>query len=95
MINKAANSLRWRVIRRSANTSTDNTFTETYEITAGYTGVPQRTDLVVRVVSNNGGSAIVDIRASSRGSRRDLGFNEMMIQKLARELAVLSQNSSM
>lgn len=95
MINKAANSLRWRVIRRSANTSTDNTFTETYEITAGYTGVPQRTDLVVRVVSNNVGSAIVDIRASSPGRHRDLGFSEMMIQKLARELAVLSQNSSM
>ena len=95
MIIKAANNLGWRMIRRSANTSTDNTFNETYEIAGGYSGIAQRTDLVVRVVSNNGGSAIVDIRASSRGSRRDLGFNEMMIQKLARELAVLSQNSSM
>ena len=95
MIIKAANNLGWRMIRRSANTSTDNTFNETYEIAGRYGGRAQRTDLVVRVVSNNGGSAIVDIRASSRGSRRDLGFNEMMIQKLARELAVLSQNSSM
>ena len=95
MIIKAANNLGWRMIRRSANASTDNTFNETYEIAGGYSGIAQRTDLVVRVVSNNGGSAIVDIRASSRGSRRDLGFNEMMIQKLARELAVLSQNSSM
>ena len=95
MIIKAANNLGWRMIRRSANTSTDNTFNETYEIAGGSSGIAQRTDLVVRVVSNNGGSAIVDIRASSRGSRRDLGFNEMMIQKLARELAVLSQNSSM
>ena len=95
MIIKAANNLGWRMIRRSANTSTDNTFNETYEIAGGYSGMAQRTDLVVRVVSNNGGSAIVDIRASSRGSRRDLGFNEMMIQKLARELVVLSQNLSM
>tara|TARA_B100000787_G_scaffold168473_1_gene157302 strand:- start:94 stop:534 length:441 start_codon:yes stop_codon:yes gene_type:complete len=95
MINKAANSLGWLVIRRSANTSTDNTFNETYEIVAGYSGIAQRTNLVVRVVSNNVDSAIIDIRASSPGRRRDLGSNEVMIPKLARELAVLSQNSSM
>ena len=94
MIIKAANNLGWRMIRRSANTSTDNTFNETYEIAGGYSGIAQRTDLVVRVVSNNGGSAIVDIRVSFPSRRRDLGFSEEVLQKFARELEKLVTSNS-
>ena len=94
MIIKAANNLGWRMIRRSANTSTDNTFNVTYEIAGRYGGRAQRTDLVVRVVSNNGGSAIVDIRVSFPSRRRDLGGSEFVLQKFARELEKLVTSDS-
>ena len=40
----------------------------------------------MRVVSNNDGSSVVDIRSSSPGRRRDFGFNELMIRTLVDEL---------
>ena len=53
------------------------------------------TDLAVRIVSDNAESSVVDIRSSSPGRRRDLDFNQRMIQKLAEEIVVLSQSSCM
>ena len=86
IINQVANKLNWIVVRRSDSMTTDKNFGKTYELTVGVAGVDQRTNLVVRVVSNNDGSSVVDIRSSSPGRRRDFGFNELMIRTLADEL---------
>ena len=86
IINKVANKLDWIVVRRSDSLTTDKNFNETYELIVGASDVHQRTNLIVRVVSNNDGSSVVDIRSSSPGRRRDFGFNELMIRTLADEL---------
>ena len=86
IINKVANKLDWIVARRSDSLTTDKNFNETYELIVGASDVHQRTNLVVRVVSNNDGSSVVDIRSSSPGRRRDFGFNELMIRTLVDEL---------
>jgi hypothetical protein len=38
------------------------------------------------VVSLTGSSSVVDVRSSSPGRRRDLGFNELMIRNFTDEL---------
>lgn len=86
IINQVTNKLGWIVSRRSGSLTTDKNFEETYELIAGAAGVHQRTNLVVRVVSNNDGSSVVDLRSSSPGRRRDFGFNEFMIRTLVDEL---------
>ena len=86
IINQVTNKLDWMVSGRSDSKTTDKNFDETYELIVGLAGVRQRTNLVVRVVSNNDGSSVVDIRSSSPGRRRDFGFNELMIRTLADEL---------
>jgi hypothetical protein len=50
-------------------------------------GSPRRTNLLVRVVSLTGSSSVDDIRSSSPGRRRDLGFNELTIRNFADELS--------
>jgi hypothetical protein len=86
IINQVTNKLDWRVSRRAASLTTDKNFEETYELIVGAVGVRKRTNLVVRVVSNNDGSSVVDLRSSSPGRWRDFGFNELMIRTLADEL---------
>jgi hypothetical protein len=86
IINQVINKLDWIASRRSGSLTTDKSFDGTYEFIVGTAGVHQRTNLVVRVVSNNDGSSVVDIRSSSPGRRRDFGFNELMIRTLADEL---------
>ena len=94
IVKRAINKLGWRLVRYSDNTSAVDGFNQTYEIAGGNAGVNKLTDLEVRIVSDNAESSVVDIRSSSPVRRRDLGFNQRMIQKLAEELAVLLQNSS-
>ena len=74
------------MVRRLDNTNADKTFSETYELLAGNAGINQRTDFAVRVMSNNEGFSVVDLRSSSPGRRRDLGFNDLMIRQFAGEL---------
>tara|TARA_B110000967_G_scaffold198743_1_gene232219 strand:+ start:1040 stop:1837 length:798 start_codon:yes stop_codon:yes gene_type:complete len=87
IINQVANLLGWVMVRRSDNRSADKTFNETYELLAGNNGLGQRTNFVVRIVSNNEGFSVVDLRSSSPGRRRDFGLNELMIRNFAEELA--------
>lgn len=86
ILKKALNDLGWLVTRRAVSTSKGGGFIETYEITGGLNGTPRRTDLAVRIVSDNGSFSVIDIRSSSPGRRRDLGFNEIMIQKLSEDI---------
>ena len=94
---KTLNKMGWRVVRRFDETMDDVGFKKVYEIVGAMVGSPRRTDLLVRVVSLTGSSSVVDIRSSSPGRRRDLGFNELMIRNFADELskAVLKYQMTM
>ena len=76
----------WVLVRRIDNRSADQKFNDTYEFLGSHPIVKQRTDVVIRVVSNTADFSVVDIRSSSPGRRRDLGFNEAMIRMLSDEL---------
>ena len=84
---KTLNKMGWRVVRRFDEIMDDVGFKEVYEIVGAMAGSPRRTNLLVRVVSLTGSSSVVDIRSSSPGRRRDLGFNELMISNFADELS--------
>ena len=45
----------------------------------------------MRVVTNNEGFSEVDIHSSSFHSRRDLGFNELMILRLKKEILLAAR----
>ena len=86
MIKQVINKLGWVFVRLMDNTSTSEGFNETYLLRAGNPGIAGRTDVAVRVVTNNEGFSEVDIHSSSSHSRRDLGFNELMILRLKKEI---------
>ena len=86
ILNKAFNKLGWLLVRRSVNTTQGEGFSETYEVMGGLNGTPRRTDLAGRIVSDNGTFSVIDVRSSSPNRRRDLGFNEIMIQKLTEDV---------
>ena len=74
LIKQTLNNLGWVFLRRSHDASNDKVFNETYIAKAGITGIYRRTDLAVRVISDNKGTSIVDARASSAYRHRDLEF---------------------
>ena len=76
----------WVLLQRFDDVSNHNGFNETYTVIGGVTGIRVFTDVAVRVRSNNLGVSVIDIRASSNNSRRDLGFNERVIKELAKTL---------
>ena len=86
VVNQVTNKLGWVLVRRIDNRSADQKFNDTYEFLGSHPIVKQRTDVVIRVVSNTADFSVVDIRSSSPGRRRDLGFNEAMIRMLSDEL---------
>ena len=88
LIKQAINKLGWVWLRRSDDASTDKVFNETYQVKAGITGIG-RTDVAVRIISANAGVSIIDVRGSSPNSRRDFGFNELVIKELFKELREL------
>ena len=90
VLNQAIARLGWVKSRQLTNPSDDTSFYEIHEFLAGNALTLQRTDLLVRIVSTNPGSSIIDIRSSSPGRRRDLGFNAFMIRKLASEILLLA-----
>jgi hypothetical protein len=50
-----------------------------------------RTDVAVRIVTNNEGFSVVDIHSSASHSRRDIGFNELMILRLKKAILVVAK----
>ena len=76
-------------LRRSDDASTDKVLNETSQIKGGILGRIRRTDVAVRIISANVGESIIDVRASSPNSRRDFGFNELVIKELFKELREL------
>jgi hypothetical protein len=67
--------------------------TETFEFKAGLPLLRQRSDVVVRVVSRQNYRAVIDIRSSSPNKRVDLGFNNMMINKIMAQLLEMADDS--
>ena len=49
--------------------------------------------MVVRVVSRQNYRAVIDIRSSSPNKRVDLGFNNMMINKIRAQLSEMADDS--
>ena len=91
MIKQVINKLGWVFVRLMDNASTSESFNETYLLRAGNPGIAGRTDIAVRVVTNNEGFSKVDIHSSSSHSRRDLGFNELMILRLKKEILLAAR----
>ena len=91
MIKQVINKLGWVFVRLMDNTSTSEGFNETYLLRAGNPGIAGRTDVAVRVVTNNEGFSEIDIHSSSSHSRRDLGFNELMILRLKKEILLAAR----
>jgi len=91
LIKQAINKLGWVFLRRSDDASTDKVLNETYQIKGGILGRIRRTDVAVRIISANVGESIIDVRASSPNSRRDFGFNELVIKELFKELRELRE----
>ena len=95
MIKQVINKLGWVFVRLMDNSSTSEGFNETYLLRAGNPGIAGRTDVAVRVVTNNEGFSEVDIHSSSFHSRRDLGFNELMILRLMKAILVVARELSL
>lgn len=91
VVKQVINKLGWMFVRLMDKNSTSEGFNETYLLSAGSPGIAGRTDLAVRVVSNNEGFSVVDIHSSSSHSRRDLGFNELMILRLNKEILLATR----
>ena len=91
MIKKAIYGLGWVFVKQLDDASASEGFNETYLLRAGNPGIAGRTDVAVRVVTNNEGFSVVDIHSSASHSRRDLGFNELMILRLKKAILVLAE----
>jgi uncharacterized membrane protein YsdA (DUF1294 family) len=91
MIKKAIYRLGWVFVRRLDDASTSEGFNETYLLRAGTAEMAGRTDVAVRIVTNNEGFSVVDIHSSASHSRRDIGFNELMILRLKKAILVVAK----
>ena len=94
-IKKLVHNSGWIAVRYDALASSSTGLTETFEFKAGLPLLRQRSDVVVRVVSRQNYSAVIDIRASSPSKRVDLGFNNMMINKIRAQLLEMTGDSSL
>tara|TARA_B110000977_G_scaffold66329_1_gene90209 strand:+ start:3910 stop:4665 length:756 start_codon:yes stop_codon:yes gene_type:complete len=86
IIKQAVNKLGWMFYRRIDGANTSEGFNETYLLSGGNPGIAGHSDLAVRVVTDNEGFSVVDIHSSARHSRRDLGFNELLILRLNKQI---------
>ena len=93
LIKKMARNFGWIAIRYEVLGSSSTGLTETFEFKAGSRLLRQRSDVVVRVVSRQNYRAVIDIRSSSPNKRVDLGFNNMMINKIRAQLLEMADDS--
>ena len=93
LIKKMARNFGWIAIRYEVLGSSSTGLTETFEFKAGLPLLRQRSDVVVRVVSRQNYRAVIDIRSSSPNKRVDLGFNNMMINKIRAQLLEMADDS--
>ena len=92
ILKRSLNNLGWSVTRRALKAPKSARFSETYEVMGRLSGTPFRTELAIRIVSDNGSFSVIDIRSSFPGRRRDLGLNEIMIQKLSEDIFKVAAN---
>ena len=84
----------WVLRRHSDVKIADDSISETYTFKGGVHTLYDRSDVVVRIVSNQLGHATVDIRSSSSSHRRDWGMNNLIIKRLAEEIMGVARNYS-
>ena len=92
ILKRSLNNLGWSVTHRALKAPKSARFSETYEVIGRLSGTPFRTELAIRIVSDNGSFSVIDIRSSFPGRRRDLGLNEIMIQKLSEDIYKVAEN---
>ena len=93
LIKKMARNFGWIAIRYEVLGSSSTSLTETFEFKAGSPLLWQRSDVVVRVVSRQSYTAVIDIRSSSPNKRVDLGFNNMMINRIRAQVLEMADDS--
>ena len=94
IVKKAINRMGWLLRRHSDGKIIDDSINETYTFKAGVHILYDRSDVVVRIVSNPLGYTTVDIRSSSSDHRRDWGMNNLIIKTLAEEIKGVARSYS-
>jgi len=84
----------WVLRRHSDVKIADDSISETYTFKGGVHTLYDRSDVVVRIVSNQLGYTTVDTRSSSSAHRRDWGMNNLIIKTLAEEIKGVAKNYS-
>jgi hypothetical protein len=72
----------WVVVRYEVSMSSSTGLREIFEFKAGLPLLQQHSGVIVRVVLRRHYSAVIDIRSSSPNKRVDLGFNNLLINKI-------------
>ena len=92
LIRKMALQSGWIGIRHKVLASDSTGLIETFEFKAGLLLLRQRSDVVIRVVSRQNYSAVIDIRSSSPTKRVDLGLNNMLINKITAKVLEMADD---
>ena len=94
IIRKATNVRGWFVTRNLVFSTDDTESIETFHLTARMPLLGHTCDVVVRSISEKLGSTKIDIRASWRNNKRDLGLNDVIINVLVKDILNEAYSSS-
>ena len=93
LIKKMARNFGWIAVRYEVLGSSSIGLTDTFEFKAGSPLLQQCSDMIIRVVLRQYYGAVIDIRSSSLNKRVDLGFNNMMINKIRAQVLEMADDS--
>ena len=94
IIRKATNVRGWFVTRHLVLSTDDTKSIETFHLTARMPLSGHKCDVVIRSISEKLGSTKIDIRASWRNNKRDLGLNDLIINVLVKDILNAAYSSS-
>ena len=94
IIRKATNVRGWFVTRNLVFSTDDTESIETFHLTARMPLSGHKCDVVIRSISEKLGSTKIDIRASWRNNKRDLGLNDLIINVLVKDILNAAYSSS-
>ena len=94
VIRKATNVRGWFVTRNLVLSTDDTESIETFHLTARMPLSGHTCDVVIRSISEKLGSTKIDIRASWRNNKRDLGLNDVIVNVLVKDILNAAYSSS-
>lgn len=94
IIRKATNVRGWFVTRNLVLSTDDTESIETFHLTARMPLSGHTCDVVIRSISEKLGSTKIDIRASWRNNKRDLGLNDVIVNVLVKDILNAAYSSS-